>query len=124
MPYSAIEQGGANFIIKNSFQRVGISARPSTVRARAIESLECVGVARVVENKNESSECGLLVSTPGLATRHNWPLRRDLRKLHRLYGSNVRVSLHQITPIILLFDPLIAHSNYMVTGFKNLVSYR
>jgi hypothetical protein len=59
----------------------------------------------------------LLVSTPGLAPRHNWPLRRDLRKLHRLYGSNVR-------PIILLFDALIAHSNYTVTGFKNLVSYR
>jgi hypothetical protein len=31
---------------------------------------------------------------------------------------------HQITPVILLFDPLIAHSNYIVTGFKNLVSYR
>jgi hypothetical protein len=31
---------------------------------------------------------------------------------------------HQITPVILLFDPLIAHSNYMVTGFKILVSYR
>jgi hypothetical protein len=66
----------------------------------------------------------VLVSTPGLAPRHNWPLRRDLGKLHRLYGSNFRGSLHQNTPIILLFDPLIAHSNYMVTGFKNLVSYR
>jgi UV-endonuclease UvdE len=53
-----------------------------------------------------------------------WPLRRDLRKLLRLYGSNFKVSPHQITPVILLFDPLIAHSNYMVTGFKNLVSYR
>jgi hypothetical protein len=66
----------------------------------------------------------ILVSTPGLATRHNWPLRRDLRKVHRLYPSNFRVSTHQITPVILLFDPLIAHSNYMVTGLKNLVSYR
>jgi hypothetical protein len=67
---------------------------------------------------------GELVSTPGVATRHNGPLRRDLRKLDRLYGSNCRVSPRQITPVILLFDPLIAHSNYMVTGFKNLVSYR
>jgi hypothetical protein len=66
----------------------------------------------------------VLVSTPGLATRRNWPLRRDLRKLYRLYGSNFRVSPHQITPVILLFDPLIAHSNYMVTGFKNLVINR
>jgi hypothetical protein len=66
----------------------------------------------------------LLVSTPGLATRHNWPFRRDLRKLLRLYGSNFKVSPQQITPVILLFDPLIAHSNYMVTGFKNLVGYR
>jgi hypothetical protein len=62
-----------------------------------------------------------LFSTPGLTTRHNWPLRRDLRKLHRLYGSNFKVSPHQITPVILLFDALIAHSNYTVTGFKNLV---
>jgi hypothetical protein len=39
-------------------------------------------------------------------------------------GLSLKVSPHQITPVILLFDPLIAHSNYMVTGFKNLVSYR
>jgi hypothetical protein len=88
-----------------------------------IEQNGIVGVANHVVWRNRGGEL-VLVSTPGLATRHNWPLRRDLRKLHRLYGSNFKVSLHQITPIILLFDPLIAHSNYMVTGFKNLVSYR
>jgi hypothetical protein len=88
------------------------------------ESTDLLKVAGGLTLPKENTANPTTCFYPGLATRHNWPLRRDLRKVHRLCGYNFRVSPHQITPVILLFDPLIAHSNYMVTGFKNLVSYR
>jgi hypothetical protein len=48
-----------------------------------------------------------------------WPhgiighLGETFRSFTAFTASNFKVSPQQITPVILLFDPLIAHSNYM-----------